>query len=61
MNQIEKKFKNIFAYCTRFNESYQVLGKLGRGSSSNVYKIQHKRTKKSFALKAFNHMHLQSN
>lgn len=51
---------NPFYTCKRLSQKYSVLGKVGEGSLSNVYKLRSKRTGKLCALKAFNHLQVKS-
>jgi hypothetical protein len=48
--EIQKKIKNIQIF-----ENFELKNYIDSGSESNVYKIQHKKTKKDYVLKIINH------
>ena len=50
LNEIQKKIKNIQIF-----ENFELKNYIDSGSESNVYKIQHKKTKKDYVLKIIKH------
>ena len=60
MNTLDQNMDHVFAYCPSFNLKYQILGKLGEGSTSNVFRVRERTTGNLFALKSFNHLKIKS-
>ena len=50
LNEVQKQIKNIQIF-----ENFELKNYIDSGSESNVYKIQHKKTKKDYVLKIINH------
>ena len=55
-----RSYSGIFITCRSLSRRFEILDKLGEGHTANVYRIEHRRTKKQFALKAFNHRNFRS-
>jgi len=49
----------IFSTCHKFSDQYELIKKIGMGCSANVFLILNKKTKKKYALKAYNHMNVK--
>ena len=49
----------IFMTCLELLNTFEILEKIDKGDSANIFKIKNKSTGKCFALKAYNHKHIK--